>query len=77
MINLNIQKKFYQTTHSDDGVTQLVTDKVHTMYVLELTGNYFIEDAKEAVEQIITDLKNITQDLEKELDKHTSEERDR
>jgi hypothetical protein len=77
MIDVDIQRKFYQKTHAcQDGVTQVVDEKIHHMYTLKIVADYFKEDAAEAVQDMINDLKNVTQDLEDQL-KERREERER
>jgi hypothetical protein len=74
-MKINIQKESYKKTKiADDGVTHKIDDKNYTMYVLEITGDYFIEDKEKVVKQIISDLKELTKDLENTLEKNRERE---
>jgi hypothetical protein len=71
-MKVNIQKSSYQIAKpQEDNVVYDIDDKIHTMYLLEINENYFIEDKEEAIKEIIKDLKELTKDLEIELKKHT------
>lgn len=66
-----IKKTWYnKTTPQPDGITHITdTTKQYIAYQFGLAKNYFIEDKNEVIDEIISDLKALTEQLQQLKDK--------
>lgn len=65
--DLSIKRSYYnKTIVGEDGVTQTVDTKhQYPLYQLQIFKNYFNTDDKQVVQQIISDLRELVNELEK------------
>ena len=65
-MEIEIYSNWYnKTIMQPDGVTQIVdTSQRHTVYQVGMAKNYFLEDKNRVVDELIHDLKDVTQHLE-------------
>lgn len=65
--DLSIRRSYYnKTIVGEDGITQTVDTKhQYPLYQLQIFKNYFDTDDKQVVQQIISDLKGLVNELEK------------
>lgn len=64
-MEIEIKKSWYNKTKvQPDGVTHIVDPEQHTVYQFGMAKNYFLEDKNRVVDELIHDLKDVTQHLE-------------
>lgn len=66
-LDLSIKRSYYnKTIVGEDGITQTVDTKhQYPLYQLQISKNYFNTDDKQVVQQIVSDLKGLVNELEK------------
>lgn len=71
-MSIEIQKTYYNKSKvQDDGITHIIdTEHRYPVFQFGMAKNYFnIEDKNELLKSLVTDLKDITSELEKQIDK--------
>ena len=64
-MEIEIKKSWYNKTKvQPDGVTHIVDPEQHTVYQFGMAKNYFLENKNQVVDELIHDLKGVTQHLE-------------
>ena len=84
-ININgmiieIQKTYYNKSKvQEDGVTHIIdTEHNYPVYQFGMAKNYFdIDDKNDLLELLVDDLRNIANELEKQIDKQEEKEVER
>lgn len=66
-LDLSIKRSYYnKTIVGEDGITQTVDTKhQYPLYQLQISKNYFNTDDKQVVQQIVSDLRELVNELEK------------
>lgn len=76
-MSIEIQKTYYNKSKvQDDGITHIIdTEHRYPVFQFGMAKNYFdIEDKNELLKLLVTDLKDITLELEKQIDKQEEKE---
>lgn len=76
-MSIEIQKTYYNKSKvQDDGVTHIIdTEHRYPVFQFGMAKNYFdINDKNELLKLLVTDLKDITSELEKQIDKQEEKE---
>lgn len=76
-MSIEIQKTYYNKSKvQDDGVTHIIDiEHKYPVFQFGMAKNYFdIDDKNELLKLLVTDLKDITSELEKQIDKQKEKE---
>lgn len=76
-MSIEIQKTYYNKSKvQDDGITHIIdTEHRYPVFQFGMAKNYFdIDDKNELLKLLVTDLKDITSELEKQIDKQEEKE---
>lgn len=79
-MHLEIQKSFYNKSHvQEDGVTHVIdTEHSYPYYQFGMVKNYFdIDDKRDLLQGLIADLKEVTAELERQLEQEQSQNKER
>ena len=71
-MTIEIQKTYYNKSKvQDDGITHIIdTEHNYPVYQFGMARNYFdIDDKNDLLELLVDDLRNIANELEKQIDK--------
>ena len=71
-MTIEIQKTYYNKSKvQDDGITHIIdTEHNYPVYQFGMAKNYFdIDDKNDLLELLVDDLRNIANELEKQIDK--------
>lgn len=71
-MTIEIQKTYYNKSKvQEDGITHIIdTEHNYPVYQFGMTKNYFdIDDKNDLLELLVDDLRNIANELEKQIDK--------
>ena len=71
-MSIEIQKTYYNKSKvQDDGITHIIdTEHRYPVFQFGMAKNYFdIDDKNELLKSLVADLKDITSELEKQIDK--------
>lgn len=76
-IDVEIRKTWYnKTIVQEDGITHIVDPKQYIAYQFGMAKNYFLEDKKEVVKEVIKDLRIAANQLENALENEKDLERE-
>lgn len=76
-MSIEILKTYYNKSKvQDDGVTHIIdTEHRYPVFQFGMAKNYFdIDDKNELLKSVVADLKDITSELEKQIDKQEEKE---
>lgn len=76
-MTIEIQKTYYNKSKvQEDGITHIIdTEHNYPVYQFGMAKNYFdIDDKNNLLELLVDDLKNIANELEKQIDKEKDSE---
>lgn len=76
-MTIEIQKIYYNKSKvQEDGITHIIdTEHRYPVFQFGMAKNYFdIDDKNELLKLLVTDLKDITSELEKQIDKQEKKE---
>lgn len=76
-MTIEIQKTYYNKSKvQEDGITHIIdTEHNYPVYQFGMAKNYFdIDDKNDLLELLVDDLRNIANELEKQIDKEKDSE---
>ena len=76
-MTIEIQKTYYNKSKvQEDGITNIIdTEHNYPVYQFGMAKNYFdIDDKNDLLELLVDDLRNIANELEKQIDKEKDSE---
>lgn len=77
-MELEIHKTWYNKTRvQEDGITHIVDPIQYTVYQFGMAKNYFMEDRIDVLNNLITDLEEVTRHLKRMRDKELSQEQEK
>lgn len=69
MLDIEVQKSWYNKTKTEDGITHIVDDKQYTNYIVNINKIYFIENEIEFLKELKKDLLELTNEVERVIKK--------
>ena len=67
-IEISIKKDIYQNTQLEkDSKTYISDNKMNTLYSVEIHKNYYTEDRKEVLNELLNDLESLCRGIKERL----------